>query len=84
MMRTVIPAALLSSDEQDDPSSSKATIYYRPSLDAIITLLRKKVDHFAAPAQCGSFDHIVRSLARDGLLEDAKPELVRGELLPRN
>ena len=51
--------------------------YYRPSIQIIINHLKRKIEHFAAPEQYEKFDHLVRGLGRDGLLESsASPELV--------
>lgn len=54
-------------------------MYYRPSRDAILSVLRRKVAHIAAHFQ--EFDHLVRALGRDGLVgADVDAALVEGEL----
>ena len=58
-------------DGDNDGSSSKKQVYYRPSHDRIITHLRAKVDHVAHPERFEQFDHMVRSLNRDGLYDAA-------------
>lgn len=53
-------------------------MYYRPSREAILKILRRKVTHVASHFE--EFDHLVRSLGRDGLLgSDADQKLVDGE-----
>ncbi|KAL1408621.1 hypothetical protein Q8F55_005434 [Vanrija albida] len=47
---------------------AKGQTYYRPSTDAIVRVLRRKVDLLASPEQFNKFDHLVRGLGRDGLL----------------
>jgi ribonuclease H2 subunit B len=55
----------------------KGETYYRPSRAIIINHLMRKIEHFAAPEQYEKFDHLVRGLGRDGLLEtSANSELV--------
>ncbi|WOO82953.1 uncharacterized protein LOC62_04G006433 [Vanrija pseudolonga] len=49
-------------------SKTKGQTYYRPSIDAIVRVLRRKVDLLASPEQFGKFDHLLRGLGRDGLL----------------
>jgi ribonuclease H2 subunit B len=59
----------------------KGETYYRPSKEIIINHLKRKVEHFAAPEIYEKFDHLVRGLGRDGLLESsANTELVAREL----
>lgn len=58
-------------------SKSNSETYYRPSIPIIINHLKRKVEHFAAPEQYEKYDHLVRGLGRDGLLESsANQELV--------
>ncbi|ORX40686.1 ribonuclease H2, subunit B [Kockovaella imperatae] len=76
--KKVAPIGPPSPNSTGESSSKPASIaYYRPSMDAIVHLLRIKVDHFAAPPQWGSFDHLVRSLARDGLADESHSELAK-------
>ncbi|WVR00287.1 hypothetical protein IAU59_007430 [Kwoniella sp. CBS 9459] len=42
--------------------------YYKPSIQLAIKHLQRKVDHFAQVSEFEKFDHLVRSLGRDGLL----------------
>lgn len=61
------------------PEEVEGQVYYRPSRDAILAVLQRKVAHVAAHFQ--EFDHLVRALGRDGLLgADADAKLVEGEL----
>ncbi|WVR07781.1 hypothetical protein IAU60_004824 [Kwoniella sp. DSM 27419] len=58
--------------------SERPQRYYRPSVPCALKLLRLKVDHFAREDEFEKFDHLVRSLGRDGLLEgEAQGELRR-------
>ena len=67
--------------EGPTPEPSRQQVFYRPSLDRLLVLLRLKVDFFAREEQSGAFDHLVRSLGRDGLLAaNADPEIVKGEV----
>ncbi|GMK58325.1 hypothetical protein CspeluHIS016_0503570 [Cutaneotrichosporon spelunceum] len=51
--------------------------YYRPSRAAMLAIVRAKVDSLAAADTFDKFDHLVRGLGRDGLLEpSADPALV--------
>ncbi|WVO12513.1 hypothetical protein L204_100113 [Cryptococcus depauperatus] len=52
-----------------DSPSLPAEKYYRPSMDKVIQYLKKKVQFFAQEEECEKFDHLVRSFARDGLLD---------------
>jgi len=62
-------------------SKSNSETYYRPSIPIIINHLKRKVEHFAAPEQYEKYDHLVRGLGRDGLLESsASQELVTREI----
>ena len=55
-------------------------MYYRPSLDLTLKMLRLKVDYLASESQFGLFDHLVRSIGRAGLLDPgADAELVKRE-----
>ena len=57
----------------------RGQVYYRPSREAILAVLRRKVAHVASHFE--EFDHLVRSLGRDGLLgSDADKTLVEGML----
>lgn len=59
---------------------SSPTAYYRPSREAILTILKAKVDRLAAAETFGKFDHLVRALGREGLLDaGADPALVQGQ-----
>ncbi|KAK8853116.1 hypothetical protein IAR55_003817 [Kwoniella newhampshirensis] len=52
--------------------------YFRPSLPLIIKHLRKKVDFLAREEEFEKFDHLVRGLGRDGLLDtEADRGLIR-------
>ncbi|WRT70336.1 uncharacterized protein IL334_007334 [Kwoniella shivajii] len=46
-----------------------AQIYYRPSVAIVLNHLKKKVDHLSSPEQYEKFDHLVRGLGKDGLLD---------------
>ncbi|AAW45309.1 hypothetical protein CNBH3810 [Cryptococcus deneoformans B-3501A] len=63
-----------------DPSSSPqppTQSFYRPSQDLIIQHLKRKAGFFAGPEEFEKFDHLVRGLGRDGLLEkDIDEELL--------
>jgi ribonuclease H2 subunit B len=49
-------------------------------MEMILKLLKIKIDYFASEDQWNCFDHLVRSLGRDGLLgKDTNQELVRSE-----
>jgi len=62
-----VPSSL--EDVNGESSRTKAgTAYYRPSLAAIIALLRLKVQWFAQEERWGAFDHNIRQLGREGLL----------------
>lgn len=72
------------------PSSSSSitldkvnsSTYYRPSTGIIINHLKRKIEHFAQPEQYEKFDHLVRGLGRDGLLESsANQDMLRCESL---
>jgi ribonuclease H2 subunit B len=74
---SVIPAGPPSPSSSTGDLTPKGERYYRPSTQIIINHLKRKVDHFAAPDQYEKFDHLVRGLGRDGLLEtSANTELV--------
>jgi ribonuclease H2 subunit B len=73
----VVPAGPPSPSSSNGDLTPKGETYYRPSTQVIINHLKRKVDHFAAPETYEKFDHLVRGLGRDGLLEtSANPELV--------
>jgi hypothetical protein len=56
------------------------TTYYRPSQDAILRLLRAKVEWFAQEPRWAAFDHNIRQLGRDGLLASGVDDgLVKSE-----
>ena len=75
----VVPPVPSSPDSQGRESIGKGTAYYRPSLEAVLRLVKAKVDMFATPENWECFDHNVRSLNRDGLLaEGVDPALVQG------
>ncbi|BEJ16780.1 hypothetical protein CspHIS471_0601810 [Cutaneotrichosporon sp. HIS471] len=60
---------------QDKP---KPVAYYRPSREAMLSIVKAKVDRLAAADNFNKFDHLVRGLGRDGLLEtSADPTLVQ-------
>ncbi|CAD6573945.1 MAG: hypothetical protein TREMPRED_000969 [Tremellales sp. Tagirdzhanova-0007] len=63
------PSPPLDSHADDSRREEKKQVYYRPSLDLTLRLLRLKIDYFASPSQFCKFDHLVRSLGRDGILE---------------
>ena len=46
-------------------------VYYRPSQERVQTHLRAKVEHISAPERFEQFDHMVRTLNRDGLYDAA-------------
>lgn len=79
---TVVDAAPPSPPpEGGDEEKPKPTAYYRPSRDAILRLLKAKVDTLSAQKNFNKFDHLMRSLGREGLLEPtADPALVRGKM----
>ena len=73
----MVPAGPPSPSSSSGDISLKGETYYRPSTQIIINHLKRKVDHFAAPETYEKFDHLVRGLGRDGLLESsANAELV--------
>ena len=60
------------------PSRASGTAYYRPSMDRLMAMLRKKAAFVAREEQFEMFDHLVRGLGRDGLLASGTElELVR-------
>jgi len=62
----------------------KNHVYYRPSLDLTLKLLQMKIEYFADDSRFGMYDHLVRSLGREGLLEPGvDPELVKCEVILR-
>ncbi|CAK9779475.1 hypothetical protein CC85DRAFT_288554 [Cutaneotrichosporon oleaginosum] len=78
--RKVIEAADDSGEGVDEAEGSRprSTAYYRSSREVILELLRRKVDRLADEANFSKFDHLVRGLGRDGLLETgADPVLVQ-------
>jgi hypothetical protein len=75
------PPSPSSSNPDLSTTKSNNETYYRPSIPIIINHLKRKVEHFAAPEQHEKYDHLVRGLGRDGLLESsANQELVTCEL----
>lgn len=67
--------------QEGETSKAKDRAYYRPSRDAILRLLKLKVDNLAHSKELGKFDHLVRGLGRDGLLTAGSDEkLVTGKL----
>jgi ribonuclease H2 subunit B len=75
----VVDAAPLSPPPEDEEEKPKPTAYYRPSREAILAILRGKVDRLAEEGNFAKFDHLVRGLGREGLLEaGADPALVQG------
>ncbi len=83
LMAAVMPSAPpspLPDGESSLPKEKKQQVYYRPSLDLTLRLLRLKIQYFASESHFGMFDHLVRSLGRDGLLEpSAEIEVVNRE-----
>lgn len=74
-----LPSPPPESAGDSEKSKEEGQVYYRPSREAILKVLRRKVAHVASHFE--EFDHLVRSLGRDGLLgADADPKLVEGEL----
>lgn len=74
-----LPSPPPESAESKDPKDEEGQVYYRPSREAILNVLRRKVTHVASHFE--EFDHLVRSLGRDGLLgADADAKLVEGKL----
>lgn len=71
-MLTVISGAPPSPSGSPGSSAPSKQTYYRPSLAMAIRHLQRKVEYFAAEDQFYHFDHLVRGLGRDGLL-DAGP-----------
>ncbi|KAK4683816.1 ribonuclease H2 subunit B, partial [Tremellales sp. Uapishka_1] len=64
--------------ESGSSSSPSKTVYYRPSMENILKLLRSKVEYFSQNENVDRFDHLQRALGRDGLLgTDVNEELVR-------
>ncbi len=75
----MVDAAPPSPPPEEEEEKPKPTAYYRPSTEAILAILRSKVDKFAEADTFAKFDHLVRGLGRDGLLEaGADPALVQG------
>jgi hypothetical protein len=75
------PPSPSSSNPDLSATKSNNETYYRPAIPIIINHLKRKVQHFAAPEQYEKYDHLVRGLGRDGLLESsANQELVTREL----
>lgn len=73
------PESAPGSAREGEGKPEEGQVYYRPSRDVILAVLRRKVAHVAAHFQ--EFDHLVRALGRDGLLgADADAKLVEGEL----
>ncbi|WWD19530.1 hypothetical protein CI109_103991 [Kwoniella shandongensis] len=78
--KKVVPMAPPSppTESQSESQSSSKQRYYRPSLPLIINHLKKKVEYFAREEEFEKFDHLVRGLGRDGLLDaEADKELLR-------
>lgn len=67
--KSVVPAAPPSPNSDGGSTSVSGQRYYRPSRELLISHLKRKVEHFAAPEQYEKFDHLVRGLSRDGLFE---------------
>ncbi|WVF73110.1 hypothetical protein IAT40_007929 [Kwoniella sp. CBS 6097] len=49
---------------------SRVQRYYKPSPELVVKHLKRKIEHFAQVSEFEKFDHLVRSLGRDGLLGD--------------
>lgn len=74
-----LPSPPPESEAAEPRGDEEGQTYYRPSREAIIAVLKRKVAHVAA--HFDHFDHLVRALGRDGLLgADADKELVESEL----
>ena len=86
-MRPVV-ARSSSTEDLDSPSSStrqstSRSIYYRPSMELVVDLLKSKIDWFASEERWSMFDHNIRQLSREGLLaQGINPNLVKGQLWP--
>ena len=83
MLHIDLPAGLPSPPPESgdsDENKGRRQVYYRPSLELALRLLDQKNQFFADESQFGKFDHLVRSLGRDGLLDPSvEVDLVKGE-----
>ncbi|EIW72256.1 hypothetical protein M231_04940 [Tremella mesenterica] len=67
-IRIISDVFKLCCDQKDISSETEITeTYYRPSLSLILNLIQQKVDHFQRN-EFHKFDHLIRSLLRDGIL----------------
>ncbi|WVQ84931.1 hypothetical protein IAT38_007094 [Cryptococcus sp. DSM 104549] len=74
--KKVVPAVPASPSSNSPPPPPQR--YYRPSRSLILSHLTRKVEAFAQPEEFEKFDHLVRMLGRDGLLEKgADQELLK-------
>jgi len=70
----------INGDSQSEKKRSAGIAYYRPSLDAILRLLKLKIEWFANEERWGAFDHNIRQLGREGLLAKGVDEdLIKSE-----
>lgn len=60
----------------DEEGSSKVISYYRPCRDAILSVLKAKTDNLSDTKNFDRFEHLVRGLGRDGLLEAGVDEAI--------
>ncbi|KGB76950.1 hypothetical protein CNBG_2788 [Cryptococcus deuterogattii R265] len=79
--RKVISVAPPSPNPSSSPQPPTQS-YYRPSHDLIVQHLKCKAQFFATPEEFEKFDHLVRGLGKDGLLEkDINEELLNSARL---
>ncbi|ORY26709.1 ribonuclease H2, subunit B [Naematelia encephala] len=61
---------------------TKGQVYFRPSVELVLRHLKAKMEWMSEESQWYRFDHLVRSLARDGLgVPSANPDLVKSARL---
>jgi hypothetical protein len=78
MSLSVLSQAL---SQPDIPEITEEIVVYRLSLQKIIEYLRLKVARLASPEVLEVSRTLIRGLAKDGLVEDGKENLLQGKFL---